>query len=346
MKKSITIIVLILAAVLCFSACVSPQTADLKAYDAGAQDAQRNEGEEAAAQTAASEAASIEPTPEATVEETQEATVEPAPAETADVKAQPVPAQEGGLKLTHQGAYTAIFTITWQEEQYDAAGNVTGVQDRSWRNNGKRYIAPTCVVVHFPANATNINIKCEEETGLIWAQLKSCLEKTGLPNGYYEATVMGTTINPKGTLADTTADVVNGATENLIPAKDSQTSPTPEPGAVNEVGSVIRVQHSGAFTLRMYVTWQEQKTDENGSVTGTAKKAWVNNGTEYKAVTGEIAVELPENATNISIKCEGKMGIVWKPWNTILNKTNLENKDYDIKIWGTTLLQKSSMEAK
>ena len=74
------------------------------------------------------------------------------------------------------------------------------------------------------------------------------------------------------------------------------------------------------------------------------KCGWSDNG-KNKTAPYETVLSLKGNTRNINIKVEGKTGLVWDPWRTSVDKTNLAMvPSREVYISGTTLNQKGSVK--
>ncbi len=108
---------------------------------------------------------------------------------------------------------------------------------------------------------------------------------------------------------------------------------------------LIDLNHHGGFIARFNVNWNEISYDSEGN-SHTTSQSWNKNGDN---VTAPFRTEIPlkGNARNISIKCEGKTGLVWEPWRTNLDRKDISlSKKINVDIGGTTLNQKSSITYK
>lgn len=106
----------------------------------------------------------------------------------------------------------------------------------------------------------------------------------------------------------------------------------------------LNLEHTGAYIARFTISWDEiTGFNENGEPIYTHRD-WGNNG---KNLTARYTTQIPlgGNVRNINIKAEGKTGLVWEPWRVSFDRRNLPMVPVrTIKIWGTTLNQKSSCE--
>ena len=106
----------------------------------------------------------------------------------------------------------------------------------------------------------------------------------------------------------------------------------------------IHLHHDGAYVADFNVSWDEiTGYDEKGN----PKIRRVNWDRNDKNVTAgySTVITLNGNCRNINIRARGKTGLVWEPWRTSLDKKGLPLvPNRTVKIWGTTLNQKSSCD--
>lgn len=106
-------------------------------------------------------------------------------------------------------------------------------------------------------------------------------------------------------------------------------------------GNLI-LEHKGAYVASFHVDWEEINY-VNGSV-NSVHNSWPQNGKNLTAPFS-TTIPLPGNARNINIKAEGATGLLWERWRTSVNEKNLAMVPLrTVKIWGTTLSQKSSVD--
>ena len=104
----------------------------------------------------------------------------------------------------------------------------------------------------------------------------------------------------------------------------------------------ITLNHKGAFVAKFHVSWDETSYNERSEKT-TKRCRWSENDKNLTAGFSS-PIALKGNASNISIKCEGKTGLVWEKWRTNLDKRDIPlSKNALVEIWGTTLNQKSKI---
>lgn len=118
-----------------------------------------------------------------------------------------------------------------------------------------------------------------------------------------------------------------------------------EPADLSDEDTVlIHIEHTGGFTARFYITWGEVVGYDPDEKPIYEQHAWDENGRDKKVgYTADITI--PADAGNVCIKCEGATGMIWEQWKTNLDATNIQlSPQITVKIWGTTLDQKSSIE--
>ncbi len=127
---------------------------------------------------------------------------------------------------------------------------------------------------------------------------------------------------------------INGTTEYIVTTSTKYDSGT------------LELEHTGAYIARFYISWQEiTGFDEKGNPK-YRDVTWEDNG-KNKTAKYTTQIALGGNVRNISIKAQGKTGLVWDQWRTSCDGKNLPMVPYrKVKIWGTTLNQKSSCETK
>lgn len=104
----------------------------------------------------------------------------------------------------------------------------------------------------------------------------------------------------------------------------------------------IHLSHVGAFIAKFTVTWNVIKDyDDNGNPQ-LQSYSWNQNG-HNKTSGFSTVIQLPANACNIHIKCEGMTGLVWDNWHVSFDKSNIPLMPViSVKLSGTTLNQKVS----
>lgn len=83
----------------------------------------------------------------------------------------------------------------------------------------------------------------------------------------------------------------------------------------------LNLHHKGAYIARYYVYWDEVTYDKDG-VESIRSRQWEDNG---KSRTAGFQTELQfrGNVRNIRVKIQEKTGLVWEPWRTVYNRTDL-----------------------
>lgn len=106
----------------------------------------------------------------------------------------------------------------------------------------------------------------------------------------------------------------------------------------------LNLEHTGAYVAKFYIYWKEiTGYDENGKEI-FKDCSWSENG-NHKTAKYTTQIALGGNVRNISIKAQGATGLVWDQWHTPIDVINLAMVlKRDVKIWGTTLNQKGSVE--
>ena len=83
----------------------------------------------------------------------------------------------------------------------------------------------------------------------------------------------------------------------------------------------LNLHHKGAYIARYYVYWDEVTYDKDG-IESIRSRQWEDNG---KSRTAGFQTELQfrGNVRNIRVKIQEKTGLVWEPWRTVYNRTDL-----------------------
>lgn len=101
----------------------------------------------------------------------------------------------------------------------------------------------------------------------------------------------------------------------------------------------LTLDHRGAYIARYYIYWDEYGVDING-YPYIRSREWEGNG-KKRTAHFNTTIEFKGNVRNLRIKVEEKTGLVWEPWRTIYNKTELPLVQHrTISNWGTTLWPK------
>nr|MBP9665105.1 hypothetical protein [Pyrinomonadaceae bacterium] len=106
------------------------------------------------------------------------------------------------VKVIHSGAYIAHFTATWNEPD---PNNLEQVVQKERKEHGKT--SGYQVKFDFPGDATNIRLKMENDTGLVWQPQREILSRVLLPVDYNKCyTVHGTTLGSGYSVKDLGTD--------------------------------------------------------------------------------------------------------------------------------------------
>lgn len=101
----------------------------------------------------------------------------------------------------------------------------------------------------------------------------------------------------------------------------------------------LTLDHRGAYIARYYIYWDEYGVDAEGHPY-IRSRSWDGNG-KKRTAHFSTTIEFKGNVRNLRIKLEEKTGLVWEPWRTVYNKTDLPLvQQRTIKNWGTTLWPK------
>lgn len=90
-----------------------------------------------------------------------------------EIEARPEPTRKPQIwiKFVQDGWFNANFDITWDEP---------GKPNQSWKEHGKT--KDWQYVVYFPGEATNIRLKMQNDTGLVWQPQKEIFNKVLQPD--------------------------------------------------------------------------------------------------------------------------------------------------------------------
>ncbi len=105
------------------------------------------------------------------------------------------------LELIHTGAFVARFYVSWDEiVGFDQNGKAQ-YQHKEWKENGKNKTARWSTKIALGGNVRNINIMAQGNTGLVWDQWRTPLDKKNIALApIIRAQISGTTLNQKGRL--------------------------------------------------------------------------------------------------------------------------------------------------
>ena len=83
----------------------------------------------------------------------------------------------------------------------------------------------------------------------------------------------------------------------------------------------LNLQHKGAYIARYYVYWDEVTYDKDG-VESIRSRQWEDNG-KNRTAGFQTEIQFRGNVRNIRVKIQEKTGLVWEPWRTVYNRTDL-----------------------
>ena len=83
----------------------------------------------------------------------------------------------------------------------------------------------------------------------------------------------------------------------------------------------LNLQHKGAYIARYYVYWDEVTYDKDG-VESIHARQWEHNG-KNRTAGFQTELQFKGNVRNIHVKIQEKTGLVWEPWRTVYNRTDL-----------------------
>lgn len=106
----------------------------------------------------------------------------------------------------------------------------------------------------------------------------------------------------------------------------------------------IHLRHDGAYVADFNVSWDKITGYDSKGNPVVKRENWSNNDKNVTAGYSTV-IALDGNCRNINIRARGKTGLAWEKWRTSLDKKGLALvPKRTIKIWGTTLNQKSSCD--
>ena len=98
----------------------------------------------------------------------------------------------------------------------------------------------------------------------------------------------------------------------------------------------LKLHHKGAYVARYYIYWDEITYDEQGNPEIRSRQ-WEDNG-KNRTSGFRTEIQFRGNVRNLRIKVQEKTGLVWEPWRTVYNRTDLPLvQQRTITHWGTTL---------
>ena len=83
----------------------------------------------------------------------------------------------------------------------------------------------------------------------------------------------------------------------------------------------LKLHHKGAYIARYYVYWDEVTYDKDG-VESIRSRQWEDNG-KNRTAGFQTELQFKGNVRNIRVKIQEKTGLVWEPWRTVYNRTDL-----------------------
>lgn len=83
----------------------------------------------------------------------------------------------------------------------------------------------------------------------------------------------------------------------------------------------LKLHHKGAYIARYYVYWDEVTYDKDG-VESIRSRQWEDNG-KNRTAGFQTELQFRGNVRNIRVKIQEKTGLVWEPWRTVYNRTDL-----------------------
>ena len=83
----------------------------------------------------------------------------------------------------------------------------------------------------------------------------------------------------------------------------------------------LNLHHKGAYIARYYVYWDEVTYDKDG-VESIRSRQWEYNG-QNRTAGFQTEIQFRGNVRNIRVKIQEKTGLVWEPWRTVYNRSDL-----------------------
>ena len=83
----------------------------------------------------------------------------------------------------------------------------------------------------------------------------------------------------------------------------------------------LKLHHKGAYIARYYVYWDEVTYDKDG-IESIRSRQWEDNG-KNRTAGFQTELQFKGNVRNIRVKIQEKTGLVWEPWRTVYNRTDL-----------------------
>ena len=117
-----------------------------------------------------------------------------------------------------------------------------------------------------------------------------------------------------------------------------------EESYVEHSNGELILKHDGAYVADFNISWDEITGYDSKGNPIFKRVNWSNNDKNFTAGYSTV-IALNGNCRNINIRARGKTGLAWEKWRTSLDKKGLSMvKKRTVKIWGTTLKQKSSCD--
>ena len=210
------------------------------------------------------------------------------------------PALNAPVQITfkHKGAYIAKYNIAYtrngQVENINT-GEVTSVTEGTY---------------NIPSDATNVIVKAEGLTGLVWAPVTVHFQQT-----YPKA--VSRIIESYGSTLDQSYKELDAAGRVV-----SQGSAPPPPSNKKKISVINKGAYNAKYTIS-YTLKGQPKTINSGELLGGQKKDF----------------EIFADATNVTILAQGATGLVWQPWTTHFKQNYTKAQNRTIESHGTTLSQ-------
>ena len=83
----------------------------------------------------------------------------------------------------------------------------------------------------------------------------------------------------------------------------------------------LNLHHKGAYIARYYVYWDEVTYDKDG-IESIRSRQWEDNG-KSRTAGFQTELQFKGNVRNIRVKIQEKTGLVWEPWRTVYNRSDL-----------------------
>lgn len=197
----------------------------------------------------------------------------------------------GNLDISHHGAYTARFYISWDEPT--VVGNSVQMVRKEWENNGHWYTQGFSTSIPIIMTAQNISIKAEGNTGLVWQLWNTIVQKIGLPMvPKRTVTIFGTSLDQFGSI-----DPDSGGTSGYL-----------------------YIDHYGSYIARFYISWDEPVSINNNVY--IQRREWEDNG-KYFTSPYHAIIPMPMTSSNIDIKAQADISQQGQQWEDVVDKKGL-----------------------